>query len=41
VTARKFRELGASTNGEIESLQGVEKTARPLLGELTGDPVVD
>jgi DNA recombination protein RmuC len=41
VTARKFRELGASTNGEIESLQGVEKAARPLLGELTGDPVAD
>jgi DNA recombination protein RmuC len=41
VTARKFRELGASTNGEIESLQGVEKTARPLLGELTGNPAVD
>ena len=39
VTARKFRELGASTNGEIESLQGVEKAARPLLGEMTGDPV--
>ncbi len=33
VTARKFRELGASTNGEIESPQGVEKTARPLLPE--------
>ena len=37
VTARKFRELGASTNGEIESLPGVEKTARPLPGEMTGD----
>ncbi|MCL5808988.1 MAG: DNA recombination protein RmuC [Deltaproteobacteria bacterium] len=33
VTARKFRELGASTNGEIDPPQGVEKTARPLLPE--------
>jgi DNA recombination protein RmuC len=33
VTARKFRELGASTNCEIEPLQGSEKTARPLLPE--------
>jgi DNA recombination protein RmuC len=36
VTARKFRELGASTNGEIETLQGLEKAARPLIGETTG-----
>jgi DNA recombination protein RmuC len=37
VTARKFRELGASTNGEIEALQDVEKAARSLLGEMTVD----
>ncbi|MHB8909168.1 MAG: DNA recombination protein RmuC [Syntrophales bacterium] len=31
VTARRFRDLGASPNGEIDSLEGVEKSARPLL----------
>jgi len=30
VTARKFRELGASTNGEIDPPQGVERAARLL-----------
>ena len=39
VTARKFRDLGASTNGEIDSLEGVEKSARPLLAGQAGvDP---
>jgi DNA recombination protein RmuC len=39
VTARKFRDLGASTNGEIDPLEGIEKSARPLLAEQAGgDP---
>ncbi len=42
VTARKFRDLGASTNGEIESLDGLEKSARPLLAEQSGgDSIAD
>jgi len=36
VTARKFRELGAGASAEIDPLEGVEKTARPLLAESAG-----
>ncbi len=38
VCARKFKELGASpgTGSEIEILEGIEKTARPLLQEEQG-----
>ena len=39
VAARRFRELGASTNGEIESPEGVDKAARKLItGEQAGGP---
>lgn len=33
VSARKFRELGASTGNEIEALEAVEKATRPLSEE--------
>jgi len=33
VSARRFRELGASTSGEIETLEAVEKATRPFSEE--------
>ncbi len=33
VTARRLRDLGASTNGEIDPLEGLEKTTRSFLAE--------
>ena len=33
VTARRFRDLGASTNGVIDPLEGIEKTTRPFLAD--------
>ena len=33
VTARRFRDLGASTNGAIDPLEGIEKTTRPFLAD--------
>jgi DNA recombination protein RmuC len=41
VTTRKFRELGAATNCEIEPLQGLEKTVRPPLTETASGQSVD
>jgi len=36
VAARKFRELGAGSDREIEPLEGIDKITRPLLAETAG-----